>query len=79
MQTWANKLNFSNLVTASHFGWCVPEGVQPGLSFISIVPLRVSPGKFVYGDKYCEFRDKNKCHSGDNILQWCIIVSAMGQ
>ena len=35
--------------------------VQPGLSFRSIVPLRVSPGKFIYGDKYCEIRDKIIC------------------
>ena len=30
MQTWANKLNFSNLVTTSHFGWCVTEGCNLG-------------------------------------------------
>ena len=35
--------------------------MQPGLSFRSIVPLRVSPGKFIYGDKYCEIRDKKIC------------------
>ena len=33
MQTWANKLNFSNVITANHFGQCETEGVQPGLSF----------------------------------------------